>query len=152
MNPICRSALVLLALCLPLSALADACGASATSFSSNAPSGTASAAEGFALQPVSLLPPSHDARYALDRVLRRQQLEGCLASLLSPPAESASVVAASADGYVPKTPFDNTPHRFDMQQGGKRMTAADFDAWMQARGYRVSKGKAAAQAAETASQ
>ncbi len=150
MNPILRPALAVFALCLPLTALADACGASASPSAVSATPGAVG--EDFALQPVSLLPPSHDARYALDRVLRRQQLEGCLASLLAPPVESAPAVVAGADGYVPKTPFDNTPHRFDMQQGGKRMTAADFDAWMQARGYRVSKGKTAAQAAETVSQ
>jgi len=113
--------------------------------------GPVAPAEGFEVRPLSLLPAAHDARFALDRVLRRQTLEGCLATLLAPPATQAATALVSADGYVPKTPFDNTPHRFDMQQGGKRMTASDFDAWMQARGYRVSKGKAQA-AAETASQ
>ena len=42
--------------------------------------------------------------------------------------------------YVPKTEFDNTPHRFNMTQDGKRMSANDFDAWMRAKGYRVAKG------------
>lgn len=31
-------------------------------------------------------------------------------------------------------------YRFDMTQHGKRMTAADFAAWMKARGIRVAKG------------
>lgn len=152
MNSTLRTALALFALGLPLTAAAAACEAPVHSPATVGPQGGIAAADGFALQPVSLLPPSHDARYALDRVLRRQQLEGCLASLLAPAAETAAPVAVSAEGYVPKTPFDNTPHRFDMQQGGKRMTAADFDAWMQARGYRVSKGRTPAPAAETASQ
>ena len=42
--------------------------------------------------------------------------------------------------YVPKTEFDNTPHRFNMTQAGKQMSADDFDAWMRAKGYRVAKG------------
>lgn len=34
-------------------------------------------------------------------------------------------------------------HRFNMTQGGKKMSAEDFDAWMKARGVRVAKGTAA---------
>ena len=152
MNPILRPALALLALCLPLTVAAEACGASTATSATFVAQGGAAAGEGFAPLTVSLLPSSHDARFALDRVLRRQQLEGCLAELLAPAAMPAATVAVAADGYVPKTPFDNTPHRFDMQQDGKRMTAADFDAWMQARGYRVSKGRTATPVSETVSQ
>lgn len=109
-------------------------------------------AAGFAVRPAALLPVAHDEHLALDRVLQRQRLEGCLAALLAPTAATpATAVAVSADGYVPKTQFDNTPHRFDMEQNGKRMTAADFEAWMNARGYKVSKGKPA-QASETVTQ
>ena len=55
----------------------------------------------------------------------------------------ATAQAAAAQGaYVPKTKDDNTPWRFDMTQNGKRMTAEEFDAWMQAKGIRVAKGKA----------
>ena len=43
--------------------------------------------------------------------------------------------------YVPLTKDDNTPWRFDMSQNGKRMTAAEFDAWMKAKGIRVATGK-----------
>jgi hypothetical protein len=32
-------------------------------------------------------------------------------------------------------------NRFYMEQNGKRMTAAEFDAWMKARGIRVATGK-----------
>ncbi|GAB2652364.1 hypothetical protein [Arenimonas aestuarii] len=49
----------------------------------------------------------------------------------TPPAEPA---------YVPKTAHDNSPYRFDMNQNGKRMTADEFDAWMQAKGIRVATG------------
>lgn len=51
--------------------------------------------------------------------------------------------APEAAGYVPKTPYDNSPYRFDMSQQGKRMSAADFDAWMKARGLRVAGAKPA---------
>jgi hypothetical protein len=44
--------------------------------------------------------------------------------------------------YQPKTEFDNTPWRFNMEQDGKRMTADEFTAWMEARGVRVAKGAA----------
>jgi hypothetical protein len=54
--------------------------------------------------------------------------------------------------YVPQTKFDNTPWRFDMNQNGKRMTAAEFDAWMKAKGIHVATGKPATPApAETTS-
>ena len=38
--------------------------------------------------------------------------------------------------YKPKTEFDNTPWRFDMNQNGKRMTADEFTAWMKAKKYK----------------
>ncbi len=54
----------------------------------------------------------------------------------------AAILAASAPGaYAPLTKDDNTPWRFDMSQNGKRMTAAEFDAWMKAKGIRVATGK-----------
>jgi len=31
-------------------------------------------------------------------------------------------------------------NRFEMTQNGRRMSAADFDAWMKARGIRIAKG------------
>lgn len=107
-------------------------------------------AEGLALPAPGFLPAAHDESLAFDRVIARQQYDECLAAALAQGQQQTVAAApASANGYVPKTPYDNTPHRFDMEQGGKRMTAADFDAWMQARGYRVSKGpQTAAPAAE----
>ncbi len=65
------------------------------------------------------------------------------------PAAKAEPVAAAAEEpadpatYKPKTQYDNTPYRFNMNQNGKRMTAEEFDAWMKARGIRVAKGKPA---------
>ena len=60
----------------------------------------------------------------------------------------AMATAATAPGaYVPRTKDDNTPWRFDMTQNGKRMTAEEFDAWMQAKGIRVAQGKATPAAA-----
>ncbi|WP_343226243.1 hypothetical protein [Lysobacter sp. 5GHs7-4] len=46
----------------------------------------------------------------------------------------------AAAAYQPKTRYDNTPWRFNMEQNGKRMTADEFDAWMKAKGVRVAKG------------
>ena len=57
---------------------------------------------------------------------------------LSPTAAPAAVVNGD---YVPKTKFDNTPWRFDMNQNGKRMTAEQFDAWMKAKGIHVATGR-----------
>lgn len=56
----------------------------------------------------------------------------------APDAVAPGTTAPAA--YVPKTEFDNTPHRFNMTQDGKRMSANDFDAWMRAKGYRVARG------------
>ncbi|GAB3731815.1 hypothetical protein GCM10028862_12260 [Luteimonas pelagia] len=50
--------------------------------------------------------------------------------------------------YQPKTEFDNTPWRFNMEQDGKRMTADEFTAWMEARGVRVARGAARPVAAQ----
>ena len=51
--------------------------------------------------------------------------------------------SAAPGAYVPLTKDDNSPWRFDMSQNGKRMTAAEFDAWMKAKGIRVATGKPA---------
>jgi hypothetical protein len=65
---------------------------------------------------------------------------------MATPALKANDPAA----YKPKTQFDNSPWRFDMNQGGKRMTADEFDAWMKSRGVRVVKAKPAAAVAAPA--
>ncbi|WP_345782421.1 hypothetical protein [Lysobacter stagni] len=65
----------------------------------------------------------------------------------APKEESAAI---NANEYKPKTQYDNTPYRFNMQQNGKKMTAEEFDAWMKSRGIRVAKGAPAGGAAPAA--
>ena len=61
-------------------------------------------------------------------------------------AVSTDVAAADAAAYKPRTEHDNTPWRFNMEQGGERMSADQFDAWMKSKGVRVAKGAATAPA------
>ena len=65
-------------------------------------------------------------------------------AVTTPDATSASTTPSSTDpaAYQPKTEFDNTPWRFDMNQNGKRMTADEFSAWMKSKGVRVARGAA----------
>ena len=60
----------------------------------------------------------------------------------APDATSATTAPSATDpaAYQPKTEFDNTPWRFDMNQNGKRMTADEFSAWMKSKGVRVARG------------
>ncbi|HET6604379.1 MAG TPA: hypothetical protein VFG21_09220 [Xanthomonadaceae bacterium] len=71
---------------------------------------------------------------ALDQVLLRRRLSDC--------------VVDEYAGYVPRTEFDNTPYRFNMDQG-KNFSAEEFDAWMKKRGIRIAKGRAGATQAPT---
>ncbi|MCG6117239.1 MAG: hypothetical protein MEQ07_03465 [Aquimonas sp.] len=66
-----------------------------------------------------------DESLSVGAVLMRRQIAGC-----------APLAAAEHAGYVPKTEHDNTPWRFNMD-AGKKLSAAEFDAWMKARGVRV---------------
>lgn len=93
--------------------------------------------------PSGVLSHTFDEAQSLDRVLLRLRIEGCqnVAKALPAPAASGAAVDSAA-AYKPKTEFDNTPWRFDMNQNGKRMTAEEFDAWMKSRGVRVAKGAA----------
>ncbi len=88
--------------------------------------------------PRTLLAESRDESLALDVVLMRLRLEACAAQ---PKDEFAN--------YVPKTEFDNTPYRFNMDKG-KKFTAAEFDAWMKSRGVRVVQARPAAAGATPA--
>lgn len=84
-----------------------------------------------------------DEAQSVDRVLLRLRIEGCRNIAKALPAANAAPAAAMASSpaaYQPKTEFDNTPWRFDMNQNGKRMTAEEFEAWMKSRGVRVAKG------------
>ncbi len=65
-------------------------------------------------------------------------------------AATAAPANGAAAAYVPLTKDDNTPWRFDMSQNGKRMTSAEFDAWMKAKGIRVATGKPGTAAAPAA--
>ncbi len=83
---------------------------------------------------------------AVDTVLLRLRIEQCRTLAMSQqPASPGGLVDPAT--YKPKTEFDNTPWRFDMNQNGKRMTADEFDAWMKARGVRVARGGTQAVAA-----
>ncbi|MFT3805986.1 hypothetical protein [Arenimonas sp.] len=75
------------------------------------------------------------AQFVIERA-RRQ-------AAMPTPAPVQGSAGVDPNTYVPKTQFDNTPWRFDMNQNGKRMTAEEFDAWMKAKGIRVAKGKPA---------
>ena len=88
--------------------------------------------------PRALLTESRDESLALDVVLMRLRLEACAAQ---PKDEFAN--------YVPKTQYDNTPYRFNMDKG-KKFTAAEFDAWMKSRGVRVVQARPAATGATPA--
>lgn len=85
--------------------------------------------------PRTLLAESRDEALALDNVLLRLKLESCVKDEFA--------------GYKPKTEFDNTPYRFNMDKG-KKFTAAEFDAWMKSRGVRVATGRAPAAEAAVA--
>ncbi|MDV3469448.1 hypothetical protein RZA67_12035 [Stenotrophomonas sp. C3(2023)] len=98
--------------------------------------------------PAGVLSGNSDASQSLDSVLQRLRIEGCQNVASAIPAPSA-VPANDAGAYKPATQYDNTPWRFDMSQGGKRMTAEEFDAWMKARGVRVVKARPAAPAPVT---
>ncbi len=92
---------------------------------------------------VSVLSQAYDESQSADQVLLRLRIEGCQNVAKAMPAPSA-INANDPAAYKPQTEFDNTPWRFDMSQGGKRMTADEFSAWMESRGVRVAKGAAPA--------
>ena len=85
--------------------------------------------------PHVLLSDSRDESLALDVVLLRLRMESCVKDEFA--------------NYKPKTQFDNTPWRYNMDKGTK-FTAEQFDAWMKSRGVRVAKGKPAGDTAATA--
>ncbi|WP_372012323.1 hypothetical protein [Pseudoxanthomonas sp. 10H] len=97
--------------------------------------------------PSGVLAPVVDPSQSLDRVLLRLRIEGCRNVARALPAAPAAANPNDPAAYKPKTEFDNTPWRFNMTQGGKRMTADEFDAWMKSKGARVATGKPAAQPA-----
>ena len=87
-----------------------------------------------------VLSQSFDEALSVDNVLLRIRQDGCRA-VARTRAPAGGLDPNDPAAYKPKTEFDNTPWRFNMTQGGKRMTADEFDAWMKARGARVATGK-----------
>lgn len=95
--------------------------------------------------PGSVLAQAWDESQALDQVLLRIRIEACRDVAIATPARSA-VSADDPAAYKPRTEFDNTPWRFNMNQNGRNMTADEFSEWMKARGVRVARGAAPAAA------
>ena len=89
--------------------------------------------------PSGVLAQAFDETQTLDAVLLRMRIDKCRATASAAPA-GQFVPGTDPASYKPKTEFDNTPWRFDMNQNGKRMTADEFDAWLTPRGVRVAKG------------
>ena len=94
-----------------------------------------------------VLAPGYGESQSVDNVLSRLRLEGCRQLATTTPA--SSLKAPDPKTYVKRTEFDNAPYRFNMTQNGKRMTADDFDAWLQANGYSAGR-RAASDAAPAA--
>ncbi|MEO5630163.1 MAG: hypothetical protein ABIQ62_10425 [Thermomonas sp.] len=93
-----------------------------------------------------VLGQAFDEALSVDSVLLRIKLEGCRPVANLAPASSV-VNPDDPAAYKPRTEFDNTPWRFNMNQNGKNMTADEFGAWMKSRGVRVAKGAGGAQMA-----
>lgn len=89
--------------------------------------------------PSGVLAHAYDEAQSVDQVLLRLRMQACKNVAMALPAPGVADPNDPA-AYQPKTEFDNTPWRFDMNQNGKRMTAVEFDAWMKSRGVRVAKG------------
>jgi hypothetical protein len=90
--------------------------------------------------PTGVLAQAFEEAQSVDHVLLRLRIEGCRSVANALPAATPANGIIDPATYKPKTQFDNTPWRFDMNQNGKRMTADEFSAWMKARGVRVAKG------------
>lgn len=88
---------------------------------------------------------AYDESQSVDQVLLRMRIESCKNVASVAPAPSV-VDPLDPATYKPKTEFDNTPWRFNMNQNGKNMTADEFSAWMKSRGVRVARGGGAAAA------
>jgi hypothetical protein len=92
--------------------------------------------------PTGVLSQAYDAALSVDSILLRRQLDACYAVANAAPAPGV-VGPDNPAAYKPKTQYDNTPWRFNMSQNGRKMTADEFAAWMEARGVHVARGAAA---------
>ena len=101
-----------------------------------APVSSELSAPSYRLGTTAVLSRAYDDAQSADQVLLRLEIEKCQNVAMAAPAAGA-VTANDPAAYVKQTEFDNTPYRFNMTQGGKRMTADDFDAWIKANGYTV---------------
>ncbi|MCD9029437.1 hypothetical protein LDO26_14675 [Luteimonas sp. BDR2-5] len=95
-------------------------------------------APSYRLGTTAVLSRAYDEAQSVDQVLLRLEIEKCQNVAIAMPAPGA-ISPDDPAAYVKQTEFDNTPYRFNMTQGGKRMTADDFDAWLQANGYSVGR-------------
>ncbi|NYZ63619.1 hypothetical protein [Luteimonas deserti] len=93
-------------------------------------------APSYRLGTTAVLSRAYDDAQSADQVVLRLDIEQCQNVAMAAPAAGA-VSANDPAAYVKQTEFDNTPYRFNMTQGGKRMTADDFDAWLKSNGYTV---------------
>lgn len=93
--------------------------------------------------PGSVLAQAYDEAQSLDQVLLRIRIEACRDVAIVTPAPGV-VGPDDPAAYKPRTQYDNTPWRFNMNQGGRNMTADEFSAWMKSRGVRVARGATAA--------
>jgi len=101
--------------------------------------------------PDGVLAYASNEEQAVDRVLLRLRTEGCQnVSQAAGYAQPGGQAAAGA--YVPRTKWDNTPYRYNAGGDGKKFSAADFSAWMEAKGIHVSKGKPQPVVADPATQ
>ena len=119
--------------------------------------------------PSGVLAQAFDESLSVDQVLYRNKLAACATFASVTPAPTRGALPSTPGSvlpvvpgapatpaltdpaaYVPRTEFDNAPWRFDMNQNGKRMTADEFTAWMEAKGVRVVKPRAPVASAITA--
>lgn len=111
--------------------------------------------------PSGVLAQALDESLSVDHVLYRIRMADCTTLASVTPAPSPGELPAAAGSslpvepgaattsdsidpatYKPRTEFDNAPWRFDMNQNGKKMTADEFTAWMEAKGVRIVKPRA----------
>ena len=152
-----RTTLLLTLLALPLAGHAVECAtldsraARPVHATALAPLSPELSAPAYRLGSGAVLSRAYDEAQSAEQVVLRLEIEQCQNVAMVTPAAGA-VSANDPAAYVKQTEFDNTPYRFNMTQGGKRMTADDFDAWIKANGYTVGSRRAdpAAAAVETA--